>query len=134
MDKKKIAVYGAGGFGREVAWLAETSTIDGKGVEVVCFIDDDESIFGSTLNDIEILSLFDAKRKYPDASLVSGIGVPKIRELTMGKARSAGADGRSGGALDTVRVLLAGQCQAVAQSDGKPRDNVGNDHLPRRHP
>ena len=42
------------------------------------------------LNDIEVLSLFDAKNKYPDASVVSGIGVPKIRELTMEKARSAG--------------------------------------------
>ena len=94
MDKKKIAVYGAGGFGREVAWLAESSVIDGKGdgkgVEVVCFIDDDESICGSILNDIEVLSLSDAKKKYPDASVVSGIGVPSIRELTMVKARSAG--------------------------------------------
>ena len=90
MDKKKVAVYGAGGFGREVAWLAETTIINGKGVEVVCFIDDDESICGSILNDIEVLSLYDAKRKYPDASVVSGIGVPKIRELTMEKARSAG--------------------------------------------
>ncbi len=90
MDKKKIAVYGAGGFGREVAWLAETSKIDGKGVEVVCYIDDDETINGSILNDIEVLSLSGAKRKYPDASVVSGIGVPKIREITMQKAAAAG--------------------------------------------
>ena len=94
MDKKKIAVYGAGGFGREVAWLAETALIDGKGdgkgVEVVCFIDDDESICGSILNDIEVLSLSDAKKKYPDARVVSGIGVPKIREITMQKAAAAG--------------------------------------------
>ncbi len=90
MDKKKIAVYGAGGFGREVVWLAESSVIDGKGVEVVCFIDDDESICGSILNDIEVLSLSDAKKKYPDARGVSGIGVPKIREITMQKAAAAG--------------------------------------------
>ena len=90
MDKKRIAVYGAGGFGREVAWLAENSIVNGKGVEVVCFIDDDESICGSILNDIEVLSLSGAKKKYPHASVVSGIGVPKIRELTMEKARSAG--------------------------------------------
>lgn len=90
MDKKKIAIYGAGGFGREVAWLAETTIIDGKGVEVVCFIDDDESVCGSMLNDIEVLSLSGAKKKHPDAAVVSGIGVPKIRELTMDKAQAAG--------------------------------------------
>lgn len=90
MSANQIAVYGAGGFGREVAWLAQSAVIGGEGVEVVCFIDDDEAVCGAILNNFEVLPLFQANEKYPDACVVSGIGVPKIRELTMGKARAAG--------------------------------------------
>ncbi|HPC33886.1 MAG TPA: acyltransferase, partial [Syntrophales bacterium] len=35
-------------------------------------------------------SLHEAKRRYPDARIVSGIGVPKIRQATMEKAQVAG--------------------------------------------
>lgn len=91
MNKKiKIAVYGAGGFGREVMWLAQSSKISGKPVEPVCFIDDDQTIWGSTLNGLKVLSLFQAKNMYPDAWVVSGIGPPRIREQTIRKAKSAG--------------------------------------------
>jgi sugar O-acyltransferase (sialic acid O-acetyltransferase NeuD family) len=86
----QIAVYGAGGFGREVAWLAQSAVIGGEGIEVVCFIDDDEAVWGTILNDLEILPISQAKEKYPNACVVSGIGVPKLRELTMEKARAAG--------------------------------------------
>ena len=89
MSANQIAVYGAGGFGREVAWLAQSAVIGGEGVEVVCFIDDDEAVCGTILNDLEILPLSQAKEKYPAAYVVSGIGVPKMRELTMEKARTA---------------------------------------------
>jgi len=40
MKKTKLAIYGAGGFGREVAWLAQSIMTSGHGLEVVCFIDD----------------------------------------------------------------------------------------------
>lgn len=90
MSANQIAVYGAGGFGREVAWLAQSAMIEGVSNEVVCFIDDNEAVCGKILNDLEILTLSQAKAKYPGVSVVSGIGVPKIRELTMEKARAAG--------------------------------------------
>jgi sugar O-acyltransferase (sialic acid O-acetyltransferase NeuD family) len=90
MSVNQIAVYGAGGFGREVAWLAQSAVIGGECVEVVCFIDDDEAVCGAILNDLEVLPLAQAKEKYPAACIVSGIGVPKMRELTMEKACAAG--------------------------------------------
>jgi len=90
MISNRIAVYGAGGFGREVAWLAQSTVIGGEAVEVVCFIDDDETVCGAILNDLEVLPLSQVKEQYPAACVVSGIGVPKMRELTMGKARAAG--------------------------------------------
>jgi sugar O-acyltransferase (sialic acid O-acetyltransferase NeuD family) len=90
MSAKQIAVYGAGGFGREVAWLAQSVVIAGEDVEVVCFMDDDEALSETRLNDLEVLPLLKAKEKYPKACAISGIGVPRIRELTMAKARAAG--------------------------------------------
>lgn len=90
MGKTKIAIYGAGGFGREVAWLTQSILINGEKSKIVCFIDDDEKICETKLNDLEVLPLSVAKRKYPDVFVVSGIGVPKEREVTMENARVAG--------------------------------------------
>ena len=69
MKGEKIAIYGASGFGREVAWLVE-SCQDGR--IVACFIDDDEKKQGTALNDIPILSLEQAAEQHPDAKIVVG--------------------------------------------------------------
>lgn len=90
MKKIKLAVYGAGGFGREVAWLAQSASAGKQKFEVVCFIDDDPKINGTQLNDFKVLSMSQAKKKYENLFVVSGIGVPKVREVTMKKARAAG--------------------------------------------
>ena len=87
MKGEKIAIYGASGFGREVAWLVE-SCQDGR--IVACFVDDDEKKQGTALNDIPILSLEQAAEQHPDAKIVGGIGSPKIRELLMNKAAVCG--------------------------------------------
>ncbi len=86
MQKKKIAVYGASGFGREVAWLIQSC----NDYEVVCFIDDDTSKQGTFLNDIPVMSLENACKQFPGAFVVGGVGVPKTRQLLMEKARAAG--------------------------------------------
>lgn len=90
MVRTRIAIYGAGGFGREVAWLIELITMTYNNIETVCFIDDDENICGSNFNDLDVLSLSQAKEKYPKASVISGIGVPSLRMITMAKASAAG--------------------------------------------
>ncbi len=91
MGKTRIAIYGAGGFGREVAWLVETISETFKEVfQAVCFIDDDDRICGTSLNGLEVLSLSQAKEQYPGVYAVSGIGIPKVRAATMQKAFDAG--------------------------------------------
>lgn len=87
-EKNQIAVYGGGGFGREVAWLAKECLHHHQNGEVVCFIDD--NIPQSIINSISVMSLADVKVKFSQAKIVSGIGVPKIRELTMNKSAAAG--------------------------------------------
>jgi sugar O-acyltransferase (sialic acid O-acetyltransferase NeuD family) len=89
MKKIKLAVYGAGGFGREVAWLAQSVFAKNKNFEVVCFIDDDPKICGTQLNHLKVLSLSQTKKTYADLWVVSGIGVPKVREKTIKKAIAA---------------------------------------------
>lgn len=92
MDSIEIVIYGASGFGREVAWLAENCQIGSQDVAAVCFVDDDESLVGSAFNNLAVLTLDQVRAKYPNALVVSGIGVPNLRERTMEKARAAGFD------------------------------------------
>jgi sugar O-acyltransferase (sialic acid O-acetyltransferase NeuD family) len=90
MGPQKVAVYGGGGFAREVAWLVES--VEDPRAEVVCFIDDNIDRTGLKLNDIPIMSLEDAKSSYPDAKVVGGIGSPEVREKVMDKAKAIGFD------------------------------------------
>jgi sugar O-acyltransferase (sialic acid O-acetyltransferase NeuD family) len=84
--KKKIAIYGASGFGREVAWLIQSC----DDYEMVCFIDDDTSKHGASLNEIPVMSLENASKLFPGAFVVGGVGVPKTRQFLMEKAEAAG--------------------------------------------
>jgi len=86
MGNTQIAIYGASGFGREVAWLIETC----NSYEAVCFIDDNISKYGASLNGIPVMSLEQAREKFPNARVVGGVGAPKIREKLMEKACLAG--------------------------------------------
>jgi len=80
-----IAVYGGGGFAREVAWLAEAC-----GHTVVCFIDDDASKVGRTLNDIRVMSIDQAAAAFKDAHVAVAIGSPKTRETVTRRAEQRG--------------------------------------------
>ena len=85
----QIAIYGAGGFAREVAWLVTACNPEEK-FEVVCFIDDNTKLHGQVLNGMPVMSLEDAYKRYQQARVVSGIGSPKTRKLTMEKAAATG--------------------------------------------
>lgn len=86
----RIAIYGAGGFAREVAWLVESCNEGMKSYQVVCFIDDDSSNQGTTLNSIPVMGPAEAYQTFPDAKIVSGIGSPEIRKTVMEKAQVIG--------------------------------------------
>jgi len=78
-------IYAAGGFGREVAWLAQSC-----GHEVVGFIEDDEDAVGTIINDIRVFSLAGAVKHRPGALVVAGIGNPEVRGCAMARAIQAG--------------------------------------------
>jgi len=86
----QLLIYGAGGFAREVAWLAESCRNEGVPYDVVGFIDDQPARHGTELNGIPVLSLAAAAEQHPKALVVGGIGSPKARQATLEKAKAAG--------------------------------------------
>ena len=77
----KLYIIGAGGFGREVAWLVErinekTPTWDLQG-----FIDDNESIHGKVEDDYKVLGGCDYLGKQPeDIWCVCAVGSARVRK------------------------------------------------------
>ena len=92
MSLQQIAVYGAGGFGREVAWLVQTCNREKLLYEVVCFIDDNQDLYGCKVNGLRISGLQQAHRSFPDARVVCAIGMPGTRETVVAKTQAAGFD------------------------------------------
>lgn len=87
---KKIAIYGGGGFSREVAWLVQSCNRNQAVYEVACFIDDNPQLQGQVLNQIPVLSFDEVKEKYTYLKVIGAIGNPKIRQIVMEKVANAG--------------------------------------------
>jgi sugar O-acyltransferase (sialic acid O-acetyltransferase NeuD family) len=87
---KNILIYGASGFGREVAWLVEDINKVDSVFKLNAFIDDEPSKWGKYLNNITVKSFMEALEQHPHSSVVGGIGNPLIREKILKKAADAG--------------------------------------------
>jgi len=90
MITKQIAIYGGGGFAREVAWLVEDCSEGSQLYEVVCFIDDNVAKHGTKLNGIPVMGLDSARKEFAGAKVVGAVGIPKTRQRLMEKASAAG--------------------------------------------
>lgn len=84
---RKIAVYGAGGFAREVAWLisvlAEHVAVDMPG-----FIDDGDG--PSSLHGKPVMSWRQFVSQHGDSSIIIAVGKPGTRRHIASKCREAG--------------------------------------------
>ncbi|HVK40373.1 MAG TPA: hypothetical protein VNA88_17715, partial [Candidatus Kapabacteria bacterium] len=90
MSQRQIVVFGAGAQAREIVWLADDCTAAGEPTRVVAFIDDDPARHGSLVGAIPIHGLDDARRAFPDALMVIGIGSSRAREALATRAAEAG--------------------------------------------
>jgi len=90
LNLKQIAVYGAGGFGRELAWLIQSCNNVEHYYELVCFIDDDEKLHGSIINELPVFSLMQYHAAFPDAMIACGVGIPKARVNVYNKVSDMG--------------------------------------------
>lgn len=88
MEKRQLLIFGAGGFGREVASWAGRAVWAEVGFQVIGFIDDHAP--ASELNGYPVLSLADAAMRHPGASVIATVGDPKLREQLIDKAIDAG--------------------------------------------
>jgi len=89
MKKNGVAIYGASGFGREVAWLAKNAI---SSRVVLCFIDDDKKKYGQKINGIPVFDLEKTKRLYPEIKVIFGIGNPGTKEILATKVKKEGLD------------------------------------------
>jgi len=85
VESNGFVIYGAGGFAREVAWLAEQC-----GHRVLAFVDDAATESGRVLNGVPVMTLEDAQREFNGSVVVSAIGDPSAREKTITRAMTAG--------------------------------------------
>lgn len=72
---KDIVIIGAGGFGREVAWLIEEINKEIKTWNIIGFVDDDESVQGSVINGYKVIGNIDWLKEQ-NLNVVNAIGDP----------------------------------------------------------
>lgn len=77
---KDIVIIGAGGFGREVAWLIEEINESNMEWNLLGFIDEDEEKHGKFLNGYRVLGGFRYLEEKKDVYYVCAIGNSKIKK------------------------------------------------------
>jgi sugar O-acyltransferase (sialic acid O-acetyltransferase NeuD family) len=92
MPAIQVSIYGGGGFAREVAWLVQSCSVPPDDYEVACFVDDNETAHGTTLNGVPVMDLQTARARFPHALMVGGVGSPQTRQHLMEKAAGVGFD------------------------------------------
>lgn len=85
---KDIVIIGAGGFGREVAWLIEDINKAQPEWNIVGFVDDNEELLGTDLNGYKVVGNLEwlSKQKY---FVVNAIGDSKIKKDCMEKLEAS---------------------------------------------
>ncbi len=85
----KIAVFGAGGFGLEVAMLIEQINAAGPIWEMIGFFDDGKPE-GVVINDYPVLGGIDALNAWPEElSLVFALGIPRTKRAVFENIRNS---------------------------------------------
>jgi sugar O-acyltransferase (sialic acid O-acetyltransferase NeuD family) len=88
VEPRELLIFGAGGFGREVASWAERAQWQGRGFRVIAFVDD--NLVTSELNGRPVLTLGQAAARHPDAGVLATVGQPRVRERMIAKAAELG--------------------------------------------
>lgn len=79
---KDIVIIGAGGFGREVAWLIEDINKENKEWNLLGFVDDNEEIQGKEINGYKVVGNIEWL-KNQELYVVNAIGDPIIKKKVM---------------------------------------------------
>lgn len=85
---KDIVIIGAGGFGREVAWLIEDINKVNKEWNIVGFVDDNENIQGIEVNGYKVVGDVEWLKKQ-EMNVVSAIGDPIVKKKVMERLKDS---------------------------------------------
>ena len=90
---KDIAIFGAGGFGREVACLLRLINHDTPKWNIVGFFDDDQSLWGTEIGYGKVLGGIKVLNNWKGSlSIVIAIGVPQTMKIVAGKITNPNID------------------------------------------
>ncbi len=90
MTQRPFVIFGAGGFGREVAWLLTSCAASGWEADLRCFIDDNTALHGSLIHNTPVFSLEEAAQRFPGAYVIAGIGSPLLRQTIVERSLERG--------------------------------------------
>ncbi len=97
---KDLIIFGASGFGREVAWAVERINKISPTWNLLGFMDDNESIQGTEINGYKVLGKTADVINYPDAFFVCAVGSSKIREKIINNIKSLNPHIKFGTVID----------------------------------
>lgn len=94
VKNKPLYIYGAGGFGREVAWVVEAINSQAEQWHIAGYIDDDPAMSGMLIGGYPVLPSMEAARiAAAEASslyISLGVGFPHTRALLAQRAAASG--------------------------------------------
>ena len=86
---KDLIIFGASGFGREVAWLVERINKVNLTWNILGYIDDNEAIQNSEINGYKVLGNTGDIKKYSDNTyFICAVGASKIRQNIVSKIKN----------------------------------------------
>ena len=95
-----LIIYGASGFGREVAWAVERINKAKPTWNLLGFMDDDENIQGSVINGYKVLGKTGDIKKYSDAYFVCAVGASRVREKIIDNMKAINSNVKFGIVFD----------------------------------
>lgn len=97
---KDLIIFGASGFGREVAWLVERINKAKPTWNILGFMDDNDEIQKTEINGYKVLGKTDDVKKYSSAYFLCAVGASKVRERIVNKIKAVNPDIKFGTVID----------------------------------
>ncbi len=125
----KIAIYGTGGHGREIAAYLQSGLANHRPEDFVGFIDDNPANAGSTLDGAAVFSLQDFAARQRDVKVVCGVGDPRLRERLAAKCtehRVGFTTVVCAGTVTSPRVVVSAGCMIAPGTIMTTNIRLGN--------
>jgi len=97
---KDLIIFGASGFGREVAWAVERINKVSPTWNLLGFMDDNNDIQQSEINGYRVLGKTADVGKYPDAYFVCAVGASRVREKIVSNMKKVNSAIKFGTVVD----------------------------------